>query len=181
MQRVHTPIAVAAFAALTASMTVGCRAVPGHAPATAAAEAEVRQVVDAVCAWVSGPKGKTLDRAALLALFVPDGRMAVAMTQPDGSNVAQSMSVAAFADLVVRDAAERAFYETPLRTRVQVFGGIAAAWSSYEARMAPDQPPFERGINSFQLVRTAAGWRIVSVAWHLATDAIPLPSDMAGG
>ena len=48
MQRVHTPIAVAAFAALTASMTVGCRAVPGHAPATAAAEAEVRQVVDVV-------------------------------------------------------------------------------------------------------------------------------------
>ena len=154
---------------------------PTPSPANAAAEAEVRQVIDGVYAWVSGPQGTPKDRKALLALFVPDGQLVVAQAGPNGASIAQSMPVGAFADMVVQGATQRSFYEAPIRTRVDVFGGIATAWSSFASRLAPDQPPFERGINCFTLVRTANGWRIASVAWAVETATTKLPADMAGG
>lgn len=153
---------------------------PARSPADAAAEAEVRTVIDSVYAWVSGPQGAPKDRKGLLALFVPDGRLVVVQAGPNGASMAQSMPVGAFADMVVQGAQQRSFYEAPIRTRVDVFGGIATAWSSFASRLAPDQPPFERGINCFTLVRTTNGWRIASVAWAVETATAKLPADMAG-
>jgi hypothetical protein len=173
------------IAGLLLLLTTACQSAPTPAPAPspadAAAEAEVRQVIDGVYAWVSGPQGTPKDRKALLALFVPDGRLVVAQAGPNGASMAQSMPVGAFADMVVQGATQRSFYEAPIRTRVDVFGGIATAWSSFASRHAPEQPPFERGINCFTLVRTANGWRIASVAWAVETATTKLPADMAGG
>lgn len=155
-----------------------CQSAPTLAPADAAARAEALAVVDAVYAWVSGPKGAPKDPQALLALFVPDGRMSVAQTTAGGASTARSMSVAAFAEMVARNASQVSFYEAPILTRIEVFGGLATAWSSYTARHAPDELPYARGINSFQLVRTADGWRIVSIAWHEEAATMKLPADM---
>ena len=166
--------------AAKALLATSCQSSPTPAP-DAAAAAEVRRLVDAVCDWVSGPAGAPKDRNTLLALFVPEGQMFATATRNDGVHVVRQMPVGTFADLVIGEAQREPFYETSLCTRVDVFGGIAMAWSSYAARRAPDQPPFERGINSFQLVRTADGWRIVSVTWATESATLPLPAGMAGG
>lgn len=181
--RTPTTRLLATLAALCLLLAAACQGAPAPAPTSAdvAAEADVRTVVDAVYAWVSGPQGSTKDRDALLALFVPEGRMIVTQTGPDGASAVRSMPASAFADMVVRGVAQRSFYEAPIRTRVDHFGGVAMAWSSYTARRAPDETPFERGINCVQLVRTAAGWRIVSIAWAVETATTKLPPDMAGG
>lgn len=173
--------AIAAFLLLIAA---ACQGGPATAPTEsvdAATAAEVRRLVDAVCEWVSGPAGAKKDRNALLALFVPEGRMLVAATREGGKRVVGSMAVGEFADLIVAEALQHAFYESPIRTRVDAFGGIAMAWSSYEARRAPGEPPFERGVNCFQLARTDDGWRIVSITWTTETATTKLPADMAGG
>lgn len=181
--RTPTDRLLATLAPLCLLLASACQGAPAPAPTTAdvAAEADVRKVVDAVYDWVSGPQGSAKDRDALLALFVPEGRMIVTQTGPDGTSAARSMPVGAFADMVLRGVTQRAFYEAPIRTRVDVFGGIAMAWSSYTARRAPEESPFERGINCFQLARTADGWRIVSIAWAVESATTKLPADMAGG
>lgn len=158
-----------------------CQSPPTLAPADAAARAEALAVVDAVYAAVSGPKGATKDPQALLALFVPDGRVTLARTATDGTAIVSGMTATAFANLIVRNSTLGSFYETPIQTRIELFGGLATAWSSFTARHAPAEPPFVRGINSFQLVRTADGWRIVSIAWHEETANLRLPADMADG
>lgn len=171
-----------ALAALSLLLAPACQSAPTPTPpADADAVAAVRQLVDAVYAWVSGPQGATKDRDALLALFVPDGRMVVARTAADGASAARIVPVGAFADMVLRGVAQQSFYEAPIRTRIEVFGGVAMAWSSYTARRAPDAPPFERGVNCFQLARTADGWRIVSIAWAVETATTKLPADMVDG
>ena len=39
-------------------------------------------------------------------------------------------------------------------------------WSAYEARTNPDDAMAERrGINSIQLYRDTAGWRVISMIW----------------
>jgi hypothetical protein len=155
-----------------------CQTAPTPSPAEDAARAEALAVVDAVYAAVSGPKGATKDPQGLLALFVPDGRVTLARTATDGTAIVSGMTATAFANLIVRNSTLGSFYETPIQTRIEVFGGLATAWSSFTARLEPDARPYARGINSFQLVRTMDGWRIVSIAWHEETATTKLPADM---
>jgi len=70
---------------------------------------------------------------------------------------------------------------TPKNRRTSTLAALLLAWSSYTAHRAPDAPPFERGINCFQLARTADGWRIVSIAWTGETATTKLPVDMVDG
>ena len=117
-----------------------------------------------------------------IALLTTGGTIEKTYNESDGTISNQrSVLEIMLAGMVLRGVTQRAFYEAPIRTRVDVFGGIAMAWSSYTARRAPEESPFERGINCFQLARTADGWRIVSIAWAVESATTKLPADMAGG
>lgn len=45
-----------------------------------------------------------------------------------------------------------AFYENPIVNCVDMFGNIAQTFSSYESRHAQGEKPFERGVNSIQML-----------------------------
>src|SRR5205809_7706707 len=60
---------------------------------------------------------------------------------------------------------KNAFYENEVARRLEIFGNVAHAFSTYESRRAPGEKPFARGINSIQLVKTAGGWKIMNVLW----------------
>ncbi|MFN2482574.1 MAG: hypothetical protein ABR554_14045, partial [Pyrinomonadaceae bacterium] len=60
--------------------------------------------------------------------------------------------------------------------RADGFGNIADLWSVYESRNAPEDPrPFQRGINSIQLVNDGKHWWVVSIFWEGETNLTPLP------
>jgi hypothetical protein len=69
------------------------------------------------------------------------------------------------------------FYEIELERRVEQFGNIAHAWSTYEERRDPKAPAIERrGINSIQLFRGPdRRWRIMSIIWDNERDGVNLP------
>lgn len=78
---------------------------------------------------------------------------------------------------------ESGFAESALVNRVEVYGDIAHAWSSYSGDwVEPDGSPGRTvGINSFQLRRQGDGrWLIHSLLWQVETPDHPLPEDMAG-
>jgi hypothetical protein len=68
-----------------------------------------------------------------------------------------------------------AFYESEVSHRVETFGNIAHVFSTYESRHAPGEKPFARGINSFQLIKTDSGWKIMTILWDTEREANPLP------
>ena len=81
----------------------------------------------------------------------------------------------------VRDAGEvfskEAFYEKATVNRPESFGNITQVFSSYESRHSPTDQPFERGINSIQLLNDGTRWWVLSILWDTERAGNPLPAE----
>ena len=59
---------------------------------------------------------------------------------------------------------------------------MAEVFSTYESRHdAGDPKPFERGINSFQLMNDGHRWWIVTILWQGETSGSPIPKEFLQG
>jgi len=69
------------------------------------------------------------------------------------------------------------FFEREISRRTDCFGKVCQIFSTYETRHTPnDEKPFDRGINSIQLVRDGKRWWIASVAWDTEKPETPIPA-----
>jgi hypothetical protein len=69
------------------------------------------------------------------------------------------------------------FFERELARRTDCFGNICQVFSTYESRHSPsDATPFQRGINSIQLLRDGPRWWIASVVWDAERPDNPIPA-----
>lgn len=56
------------------------------------------------------------------------------------------------------------------------FGHMAHAFSSYESKRSPDDAePFQRGINSMQLLNDGERWWFVTIYWDAERTGTPIP------
>lgn len=136
----------------------------------------IERLVGAAYAVISGPAGTARDWDAMRALYVPGATMTA--LRPDGI---ESCSVEEYIASKRDFLTDNGFAESALVNRVEVFGDIAHAWSSYAGDWTePDGTRgATRGINSFQCRRDEAGrWRIHSLLWQVETSACPLPAQM---
>ena len=165
------PLAAGCAAAQPVTPTAVARIAP--APADVAA---VEAALADVYAVISGPVGQDRDFARMRTLFTPDARL-TAIT-PKG------LSGGTVEDYITRSGkflVSGGFTERALVNRVEIYGDLAHAWSSYEGTFTgPDGKPGKvRGINSFQLVRQTDGrWLVQSIFWQAESPAHPLPADM---
>ena len=68
------------------------------------------------------------------------------------------------------------FFEREIARRTDCFARVCQIFSTYESRhTSSDAAPFERGINSIQLVRDGKRWWIASVAWDTERPDSPIP------
>lgn len=135
-------------------------------------------IMRAIYEVISGPAGER-DWKRFRSLFLPQARFTEAGRNPDGSGFVISWSV----DEFVRDATEvfskEAFYENSIVNQSESYGNIAQIFSSYESRHAPGEKPFQRGINSIQLLNDGIRWWVISIAWDSERGDNPLPSNYA--
>jgi hypothetical protein len=124
---------------------------------------------------ISGPAGGR-DWNRFRSLFLPQARFSQVSTGPDGSKVILTWNV----DEFVRDAGEvfakEPFYEKAIVNRPESFGNITQVFSSYESRHSPTDKPFERGINSIQLLNDGTRWWVLSILWDTERAGNPLPA-----
>ncbi len=133
----------------------------------------IDSAVRAVYDTISGPAG-TRDWPRFRRLFAEGARMIPMRVTPQGA----APSVMTPDDYEKRASAnfeKNAFYESEVAHRVETFGNIAHVFSTYESRHAPGEKPFARGINSFQLVKTAGGWKVMTILWDSERGGNPLP------
>ena len=138
--------------------------------------AAIEQLVTDAYAVISGPAGAERDWAAMRALYWPEARMTA--LRPTGS---ESCTVEEYITGKRAFLTDNGFGETALVNRVEVYGDIGHAWSSYDGAWteADGTTGATRGINSFQVRRDQTGrWRIHSLLWLVETPACPLPADM---
>lgn len=72
---------------------------------------------------------------------------------------------------------ENDFWETEIMRKMNRYGNIVQAFSTYEARNSQDSPPFARGINSIQLLEKDGRWWIVTVMWDNESKENPIPEE----
>ena len=71
---------------------------------------------------------------------------------------------------------QQGFFEREAARHTDAFGNIAQVFSSYESRHAKDDAkPFQRGINSIQLMNDGKRWWVVTVFWQGEDEKNPLP------
>ena len=144
--------------------------VPPAQPTTPTANpadvASIDSIVAAVYDVISGPAGRKRDWDRMRSLFVPGARLIPTGPRPDG----YGSRVLTVDDYVQRSSPllEKAgFYEKEVARRTETFGNIAHAFSTYESRHSPDDAkPFQRGINSIQLMNDGKRWWIVTIFWQ---------------
>jgi hypothetical protein len=127
---------------------------------------------------ISGPAGDR-DWKRFRSIFLPQARFTNVGKHPDGTTFVISWNV----DEFVRDAGEvfakEAFYENAIVNRSETFGNMAQVFSSYESRHAPGEKPFDRGINSVQLLNDGTRWWVVSILWDSERPDNPIPAKFA--
>jgi hypothetical protein len=133
----------------------------------------IESVTRAVYDTISGPAGPR-DWARFRALFADGGRL-ISMRTANGVSTPNVMTPDEYAQRAGANFEKNPFYEVEAARRVETFGAIAHVFSTYESRRAPGEKPFARGINSFQFVKTAQGWKVMTILWDSEREGNPLP------
>jgi len=67
------------------------------------------------------------------------------------------------------------FYEKELYGKTEQFGKIASRISTYATYLNTMDKPAERGVNSFQLIKTPQGWKVSSIIWDVEKKGLEVP------
>ncbi len=127
---------------------------------------------------ISGPAGER-NWKRFRSMFLPQARF----TQVGKDEAGNIFIISWGVDEFIRDASEvfakQAFYEAAIVNRPETYGNMTQVFSSYESRNAPAGKPFERGINSIQLLNDGKRWWVVSIFWNSERPDNPLPARFA--
>ena len=134
-------------------------------------DAAIRGVYDVI----SGPRGQKRDFDKMRSMFATGATLKA--IGPKG------LRGGTLEDYISRNKGvleKEGFTERELGRRLEVWGGLATAWSAYDGRTASGSF-HERGINSFQLVKIEEKWLVASILWKEVTPENPLPADLIKG
>lgn len=156
--------------------------------------ASIDSIIAALYDVISGPAGKKRDWDRFRSLFAPGARLIPTGarrppgTKPDAplmGNEEYASRTLTPDDYITRSSSlleERGFFEREIARRTETYGHIAHAFSTYESRhKTEDAKPFQRGINSIQLMKDGKRWWIVSVFWEGETEKTLLPEKYLKG
>jgi hypothetical protein len=180
-------VVAAALVALAGMAPAGAQAAPpAPAPASprpAARPADVATpdaIIAALYDVISGPAGQARDWDRMRSLFAPGGRMVPVVPRQGGGFAAVTLSpddyVQRSGDMLTRFG----FTEREIARRMERFGNVVHAWSTYEGRFtAPGAPTAEpiRGINSIQLTSDGTRWYVLSISWEAERADLKIPAE----
>ena len=130
----------------------GTSASPVKSPDVPAVLAVVQQLFDAM---------RAKDTAAFRAVFEPGARLTGIRTRPSGEVVLQVLPWEQFAMRALSDTRGE-WLERAWSPEVRVRGTLATVWAEYDFHLGGK--PTHCGVDAVQLLKTAAGWKIVAIA-----------------
>lgn len=145
-------------------------------PARPADVASLDAILAALYDVISGPAGQKRDWDRFRSLFIPGARLI-----PTGGPAGQPARAVVWSpdEYVQRAGAnlERdGFFEREIGRSVDTFGRVTQVFSAYDSKRTPADPkPFQRGINSIQLLNDGTRWWVVSVYWDAERPDNPIP------
>jgi hypothetical protein len=138
--------------------------------------ASVDSIIAAVYDVISGPAGKKRDWDRMKSLFIPGARLIPTGARQTGGYASRVLTVDEYIQRASGFFETEGFYEREASRKSEEFGQIVHVFSTYESRHAPgDAKPFQRGINSIQLMNDGSRWWVVTIFWQGEDEKHPLP------
>lgn len=135
-------------------------------------EALVRHLYD----LATFPAGTVPDWDSMRTAFIPQAVIVLRTSRTESTVMSVDAFVQDWLDFIERaNVEETGFSERIVKLVPVVVGDIAHVWVLYEAHIPGRDRPPQQGVDSFQLIRQAVGWRIASVVNEIPTPARPVP------
>ncbi|MGD0008181.1 MAG: hypothetical protein ABSE93_06525 [Terriglobia bacterium] len=139
-------------------------------------------ILHAAYETISGPAGQQRDWNRFRSLFVSGARLIPVVPNPEGGFRTVPFSADEYVEHGDPYFRKNGFFEHEVARRTERYGSMAHVFSTYESRHgAADPKPFERGINSFQLMNDGHRWWIVTILWQGETSGNPIPKEYLQG
>jgi len=137
-------------------------------------DAAIKKAVDDAYTALSFKKGEQPRLNEIKNYFIPEAQMINFRT-----DTAQITSLTGIINLYKQFVSEnhiQLFYEEELYGKTEQFGKIAQRISTYKTYLNTMDTIAERGVNSFQLIETPAGWKVSSIIWDVEKPALKVPA-----
>jgi len=180
------------FAAATSALLLAVPASPSPSPPPAPAASvspsatlparpadvdTIEHVVAALYEVISGPAGPR-DWDRFRSLFHRDARLIPSNRRPDGTIDGRAITAEGYIERTRERFMSNGFFERGVNNRVERFDHMAHVWSTYESRQAKDDAkPFQRGINSIDLLFDGTRWWLLTVYWQGEDPDHPIPAE----
>lgn len=125
---------------------------------------------------ISGPAGQPRDWTRFRSLFIPDARLIPTRHSKTGPGAdVLPLTIEQYQERAA-PALEQGFFERSIHNTTESFGDIVHVFSTYESRKTKDSQPFQRGINSIQLLKDADRYWVVTIYWDIETPTNAIPA-----
>jgi hypothetical protein len=150
-------LAIVTLGTIASASHAGGQATP--APATAQTSAETQAVLAVVQRMFDAMRTK--DTAAFRDIFEPGAKLVGIRTKQNGEQVVQVLPWDRFGAMMASDT-RATWIERAWSPEVRIRGTLATVWAEYDFHFG--QTPSHCGVDAVQLLKTPAGWKIVSIA-----------------
>jgi len=137
-------------------------------------EAAIKKAVDDAYKFISFEKGGQVHFEDVKKYF-----MRQAQLSNFRNDTLKVMSITEFMDAykeMLRSNTIQSFYEEEIAGTTEQFGRIAHRISTYATYINTRDSVAERGVNSFQLIKTAEGWKVSSILWDVESSTLKIPA-----
>ncbi len=178
----RTGAALLLGAVLATLVGVGARSADAQQPEADPADvSSISALITAVYDVISGDAGEARDWDRWHSLFAEGATLSAVGRAPDGTVRRIIMTPESYVERSGAVLEQNGFVEAEIGRTTEQFGLIAHAFSTYESyRSRSDSEPFQRGINSFQLMNDGGRWWVVSVYWQAEGPDFPIPGRYIG-
>jgi hypothetical protein len=141
-------------------------------------DAAIKKAVDDAYAAISFKSGEQPRYDSIQYYFIPQAQLINYI-----SDTAQILSISDFAKAYrnyVESTKITSFNEQEIYGRTDQFGNIAQRISTYKTYINSNDIVKERGVNSFQLIKTPQGWKVSSIIWDIEKTGLQIPGVYLG-
>ena len=149
---------------------------PDWPKAKAADVSSVDAILASLYDVISGPAGQPRDWNRFRSLFVPDARLIPTRHNKTGNGADVGIFTPEQYQERATTALAQGFFERGIHNTTESFGDIVHIFSTYESRHTKDGEPFQRGINSIQLLKDGNRYWIVTIFWDGESPTNPIPA-----
>jgi len=137
-------------------------------------DSAITKAVHEAYAAISFKKGEKPRYNDIKNYFIPEAQLINYR-----SDTAQVTSIGQFIDPLYKQFIEGnhigMFYEEEIFGRTEQFGRVAHRISTYKTYLNTMDTVAERGVNSFQLIKTQNGWKVSSIIWDVEKPVLKIP------